>query len=151
MIDVITGQYARSRSVFSQPFHNRKFLRPRRLLAVSEDRFNLVIEFYTLNYICSQIFPGSKCPHGLNQTDGRKYSQGLACRYAHASNKTSRNQTDHSPSLHSLPSERRRRGDRKGPWRILTREEKDLAPSKRTNLLHLFPFVFVLCSLLPIY
>ena len=67
-----------------QPFHN-KFLRPQRLLTVSEDHFNLVIEFYTLNYICSHVFPGSKCPHGLNQTDGRKYSHGLACRFAHAS------------------------------------------------------------------
>ena len=64
-----------------------KFLRPRRLLTVSEDHLNLVIEFYTLNYMCSNIFSGSKCPHGLNQTDGRKYSQGLACRYAHASKK----------------------------------------------------------------
>ena len=52
---------------------------------VSEDHFHLVIKFYTLNYICSHIVPGSKCPHGLNQTDGRKYSHGLACRYAHAS------------------------------------------------------------------
>ena len=54
---------------------------------VSEDHFHLVIKFYTLNYICSHIVPGSECPHGLNQTDGRKYSHGLACRYAHASKK----------------------------------------------------------------